>query len=150
MAKPTRKTFNLNDSKRRKRPSPTTLSRIVCGLALLFVLNILFIACVFFQKNADAPLQTTKDPVTFNRSSSSNDVPLVTQSKEQELPKWVQDYITWHQEMRAKFPGKAIIEDPNAPPVLVRTCLVSFSYRIHVLCVSYSLHNNKKIPKVFL
>jgi len=39
------------------------------------------------------------------------------------LPKWVDEYITWHQEMRAKFPGKAIIEDPDAPPVLVRTCL---------------------------
>ena len=127
MAKTARKTFNLNDSKRRKNPTRTKFSRIVCGLALLFVLNILFIACVFFQKNADDPMQNTPaiEPVTLNRSSSSNNAPLVTQSKEQELPKWIQDYISWHQEMRAKFPGKAIIEDPDAPPVLVRTCLVS-------------------------
>jgi hypothetical protein len=40
-----------------------------------------------------------------------------------ELPKWVTNYITWHQEMRNQFPGRAIIEDPNAPKVLVRTCL---------------------------
>eukprot|EP00979_Chaetoceros_neogracilis_P018810 scaffold11238_cov297-Chaetoceros_neogracile.AAC.2 len=39
------------------------------------------------------------------------------------LPKWVQEYISWHQKMRSDFPGQSIITDPNAPPVLVRTCL---------------------------
>ena len=39
------------------------------------------------------------------------------------LPKWIQDYKQWHRKMRQTFPGQAIITDPNAPPVLVRTCL---------------------------
>ena len=52
--------------------------------------------------------------------------------EEPTLPKWILDYISWHQEMRAKFPGKAIIEDPNAPPVLVRTCLVSIT-TVHMI-----------------
>ena len=60
------------------------------------------------------------DPLHVSISSSGE------RESSQLLPKWIQDYMSWHQEMRSKFPGKAIIEDPNAPPVLVRTCLVSF------------------------
>ena len=42
--------------------------------------------------------------------------------KEHELPEWITDYLDWHNDMRGKYPGKAILEDPNAPKVLVRTC----------------------------
>jgi len=47
------------------------------------------------------------------------------QHDESPLPEWIEDYISWHTRMRLQFPGKAIITDPNAPPVLVRACLTS-------------------------
>jgi len=39
------------------------------------------------------------------------------------LPQWITNYIQWHNEMRAKFPGKKILTDPNAPKLLIRICL---------------------------
>jgi hypothetical protein len=39
------------------------------------------------------------------------------------LPQWIQDYVVWHHGIRQKFPGQAIFDDPNAPPLLIRTCL---------------------------
>ncbi len=39
------------------------------------------------------------------------------------LPSWIQDYVTWHSQMRKKFPGMRLFTHPDAPPVLVRTCL---------------------------
>jgi hypothetical protein len=54
-------------------------------------------------------------------SESSN--PNLLLPRTQDLPIWIQEYMSWHREMRNKYPGKAIIEDANAPPVLVRTCL---------------------------
>jgi hypothetical protein len=38
------------------------------------------------------------------------------------LPQWIQNYVAWHQEMRAKFPGSSLVTDPTAPKLLVRTC----------------------------
>ena len=35
----------------------------------------------------------------------------------------MQEYIAWHQAMRRHFPGKLLWEHPNAPPLLIRTCL---------------------------
>lgn len=47
------------------------------------------------------------------------------QSKDEQkkLPKWIQDYFAWHREMRSKFPGASLFTDPDAPPLLIRTCL---------------------------
>ena len=39
------------------------------------------------------------------------------------LPKWIRDYILWHRQMREDFPGDELFNNPNAPNVLVRTCL---------------------------
>jgi hypothetical protein len=38
-------------------------------------------------------------------------------------PKWIQDYVTWHQQVRRQFPGMELFTNPKAPNVLVRTCL---------------------------
>jgi len=40
----------------------------------------------------------------------------------QGLPTWLGNYIDWHGEQRRKFPGAALFTDPEAPPVLIRTC----------------------------
>jgi hypothetical protein len=39
------------------------------------------------------------------------------------LPLWIRNYLSWHQKMRTRFPGKLLFEDPKAPKLLVRTCL---------------------------
>lgn len=39
------------------------------------------------------------------------------------LPAWIRDYITWHREIRAKYPKEELFNNPNAPNVLIRTCL---------------------------
>ena len=39
------------------------------------------------------------------------------------LPKWIVDYVKWHQEVRAKYPGDELFTNKEAPRVLVRTCL---------------------------
>ena len=40
-----------------------------------------------------------------------------------ELPKWIRDYIQWHRQMREDFPGEELFNNPDAPNVLIRTCL---------------------------
>lgn len=40
-----------------------------------------------------------------------------------QLPLWVKNYVEWHRRMRSKYPGASLIQDPSAPPVLVRVCL---------------------------
>ena len=39
------------------------------------------------------------------------------------LPEWIRNYMAWHKSMREKFPGRKLFEDPDAPKLLVRTCL---------------------------
>ena len=39
------------------------------------------------------------------------------------LPDWIRNYVAWHKQMREKFPGTKLWEDPEAPKLLVRTCL---------------------------
>lgn len=45
------------------------------------------------------------------------------QQEDQPLPKWITDYVQWHQEIRAKFPGDELFTNKDAPKLLVRTCL---------------------------
>jgi hypothetical protein len=39
------------------------------------------------------------------------------------LPRWIQDYLQWHQSMRAQYPGSRLFTDSAAPKILLRTCL---------------------------
>lgn len=40
-----------------------------------------------------------------------------------ELPKWVSDYFDWHASIRKKFPGEELFTNPDAPKLIIRTCL---------------------------
>jgi hypothetical protein len=42
---------------------------------------------------------------------------------EHQLPKWILDYFEWHKTVRRQFPGSELFQNPNAPPILIRTCL---------------------------
>jgi hypothetical protein len=39
------------------------------------------------------------------------------------LPLWIQHYLQWHQTMRSKFVGEELFTRPDAPKLLIRTCL---------------------------
>ena len=39
------------------------------------------------------------------------------------FPNWIQNYVRWHQEIRQKYPGMKLFTDPEAPKLLIRTCL---------------------------
>jgi len=39
------------------------------------------------------------------------------------LPLWIRNYVAWHREMRTKYPGEELFTNPQAPNVLIRTCL---------------------------
>ena len=41
----------------------------------------------------------------------------------EELPLWIRNYLKWHQKMRIAFPGMKLINDPESPKLLVRTCV---------------------------
>lgn len=39
------------------------------------------------------------------------------------MPRWVSDYIAFHNEIRSRFPGAQLFTDPEAPKILMRICL---------------------------
>ncbi len=95
------------------------------------ILVIIWISClltyiIFTYRNISDNSSVTKiidelttnnnDPSNSNKSNSDN-------HHNNEIPDWIKNYIQWHNEMRTKFPGKQIIEHPDAPKVLVRICL---------------------------
>jgi hypothetical protein len=40
-----------------------------------------------------------------------------------EFPRWIQEYVTWHSQQRKLYPGMQLFDSPDAPKLLVRTCL---------------------------
>jgi hypothetical protein len=40
-----------------------------------------------------------------------------------EFPLWIQDYVRWHAQQRQLYPDMELFQNPNAPKLLIRTCL---------------------------
>lgn len=38
------------------------------------------------------------------------------------LPDWIVRYVHWHRGVRKRYPGMSLLEHPDAPSVLIRTC----------------------------
>ena len=66
--------------------------------------------------------QKTFDVSRTNPKISQSNSNSLSETDDHKLPKWVTDYFKWHNEMRAKYPGTKIIEDPSAPKALIRIC----------------------------
>jgi len=62
---------------------------------------------------------TLKGDKANERNLNIPDVPTATAP----LPDWITKYIEYHNQMRAKYPGKEIFTNPDAPPLLIRVCL---------------------------
>ncbi len=114
-----RRGFSLRN---RRQRMPCNCIRVVIVILSLSILAVVFYTYMAIHKqpegkvrdimNVDPPLTPIAREKDFEGNKNSTP-----------LPKWVKEYIAWHTEMRSKFPGKEIIEHPDAPPVLVRTCL---------------------------
>lgn len=62
----------------------------------------------------------------FSATISSESVPRKIEqgsTDDHSLPKWVLDYFEWHKRVRRQFPGSELFKNPDAPPILIRTCL---------------------------
>jgi hypothetical protein len=71
------------------------------------------------RKKAHHPPGKGDVPEDFDREGSlSIDTPHADQ-----LPDWIRNYIHWHRETLKKYPGDELFENPDAPNVLIRTCL---------------------------
>ena len=99
------------------------------------LLGILIVLCLCTMKGGNRPGYNPLSELETLQLSQTNKLTnsITVQTREEEqtalkigkdhvLPKWITEYLDWHNEMREKFPGKAILEDPNAPKVLIRTC----------------------------
>jgi len=56
------------------------------------------------------------------KMTESSQSPSTSSVSRPKLPQWIQDYVKWHKEMRAKFPGSKIFTDPDSPGVILRWC----------------------------
>ena len=62
--------------------------------------------------------------VTYLYDSSPPDLTSANNnSNEGFYPDWIINYIKWHQEIRQKYPNMELFTNPNAPNILIRTCL---------------------------
>lgn len=81
------------------------------------------------EENAHMPPQVLDGTSSFSpdikaRNNSSYEPQwLYPSSLPSQLPSWVKNYVEWHRKMRSNYPGASLIQDPSAPPVLVRICL---------------------------
>lgn len=95
------------------------LPGFACVYLFLFAFSVHSTHVVLDNTQQNDRMLTKKD--NFNSVAKTD----THYSQHHTLPKWIQDYLLWHQQMRAQFPGESLITDPNAPKILVRACLVS-------------------------
>ena len=133
-----RRTYNLNSSKQNQRGIRNNGSlRNTYNRPLQFLMGVLFICLLnvfgFFSTNSNSNTTPQENlielqasfPSGFTYKAIRGDLNANAETRPHPLPQWIRDYMSWHRKMRSQFPGESIITDPNAPPVLVRTCLVS-------------------------
>jgi hypothetical protein len=72
----------------------------------------------------DKELKESKSPAAIAiRPDASSTGDALTNGTLDRLPEWIQRYVRWHARMREEFPGSALYLDPQAPQLLIRTCL---------------------------
>ncbi len=88
----------------------TTAFKFTCLFVLLAITlcTIQVIILMRYQHPSDLEQEIAQ-------TSSSND--------DETLPKWITDYFRWHKDVRAKYPGTQLFLDPDAPKLIIRTCL---------------------------
>ena len=112
-------------------------SLVTCYITILAIIGIVNISVSNYAVSKHNQKSNKKHdgiPRVVNKSAAAQfAIPVITSHRikhtnkedasRQLLPQWIQEYISWHRKMRLEFPGKSIITDPRAPPVLVRICL---------------------------
>jgi hypothetical protein len=55
--------------------------------------------------------------------SSARSADISSREQSHQLPAWIENYLDFHTKTRQRFPGSRIFTDPDAPGILLRTCL---------------------------
>jgi len=75
------------------------------------------------QQKHENSIKTLSEQKNRPKVRNSTKASSLISEKNHTLPQWILNYITWHRRIRAEFPGSQLFHDPNAPPLLIRTCL---------------------------
>ena len=100
---------------KQRRKGPSVKAVLACFFVTFFSLQI---CLVFVQYTTPEPKQSFPSPGHAAAAAS-----LTSSSRTQGMPQWITNYIAWHNEMRALYPGKLLFEHPDAPNVIVRVCM---------------------------
>jgi len=99
--------------------------RTCISAILLLAVALLVFACLKLRVSSELNIKPSSTPAVqqniffYGDGNSQHSNPLDSES----LPNWIRNYLKWHQEMRAAFPGMKLINDPGAPKLIVRTCV---------------------------
>ena len=134
----TKKSNNNNKKKNTKFSSFKVI--LLFGLTIIGIqITLLRSVSIRDQIIHDSSSSTTtairQSKLGSSSSSASNTASIISKSSEEyhmlydepiilsDFPKWIQEYVTWHQQVREEFPDMELFNNPNAPHILVRTCL---------------------------
>ena len=68
-----------------------------------------------------SPNNEKKSEAIYN--SSNQTTAAVGADHYQGLPQWIEDYFVWHRSMVRLYPGEDILTNPDAPNIILRSCL---------------------------
>jgi hypothetical protein len=96
-----------------------------------FFLLLLYTSLFFLLTHLDAAPENSSPQnstvVGVQNHTTPRSIPILHPWDDKEtilnLPTWMSDYIAWHKRMRQAFPGELLFSHPNAPKLLIRTCL---------------------------
>ena len=119
------KSYSETMRKEMKRTGKNLLFKLLILPLVVMMIGTAFMAMKIQGSNEwPTPDKFTQDSKHVNGHLSSFASGKATKNQlEQPLPKWITDYVKWHQEIRAKFPGDELFTNQDAPKLLVRTCL---------------------------
>lgn len=77
------------------------------------------------KKQPSEPKDKELETSSSSSSSSSSSLQLAydTPPNLELLPQWIREYLIWHDTIRKRYPGMELFTNPNAPKLLIRTCL---------------------------
>lgn len=117
-----RRDRRINNALTRRKSQGVNVSRVL----LLLLLLILGLYRFLYQRFQDSEPSSALSDIFASKKKDGSPLQQRVNFRsglDPELPKWIQNYIAWHREMRTKYPGEELFTNPDAPNVLVRTCL---------------------------
>lgn len=90
--------------------------RCCSSVTAIFVSGLL-VGYAWMSITSITKVKTTESISLKNKGENEND------KYSRNLPLWIQNYLSWHRKMRFEYPGSMLFSHPDAPKLLIRTCL---------------------------